>query len=226
MATPAGRPLFILLGVIPGAVVADRIGYIVIHLDYYGAHPQYWFDPARAPSNWASPRGRRHAGRGRGRPRARCAGRSVAARPAVPVLLGLASGKLAMALGGDGQGIPSDLSWATAYTGQGPWGSLAPAVPSHPAQVYEGLLTLLVAVLIAGLLLIGRSRHLDGRLFYAGLSLWALARLGAAFVWRDFEALGPFSAAQIVSVLIALTGIGLFVWLATGSRRGVKRVRC
>ena len=62
----------------------------------------------------------------------------------LPLLLALGAGKLTMVLGGAGQGLPSDLAWATAYLGPGPWGSLAPALPSHPSQAYEGIGTLVV----------------------------------------------------------------------------------
>ena len=57
----------------------------------------------------------------------------------LPLLFVLAAGKLTMVLGGDGQGVPWDGAWATAYVGPGPWCSLAPEVPSHPSQVYEAL---------------------------------------------------------------------------------------
>src|SRR3954454_18168587 len=139
----------------------------------------------------------------------------------VPVLLAMGLGKLAMTLGGDGQGIPADVTWATAYTGPGPWGSLAASVPSHPAQIYEGLLVLLVAALIGGLLLIGRFRDQDGRVFFAGISLWALARVEAGFLWRDPEVFGPFRTAQVVALIIAFSAMGLFVWRAMETGRTV-----
>ena len=54
-------------------------------------------------------------------------------------LSAIAAGKLTMVLGGSGQGRSFEGDWATAFLGPGPWVSLAPAVPSHPAQVYEGV---------------------------------------------------------------------------------------
>src|SRR4051794_25259436 len=217
--------LFILLGVIPGAVLAGRIGYILIHLDYYGVHPEYWFDPGQGSLELSF-----------GVIGGVVAGVAVAAVlgaplgrwlhvATVPVLVGLGLGKLAMSLGGDGQGIPApDLSWATSYIGPGPWGSLAPDVPSHPAQIYEGLLVLIVAGLIGGLILAGRFRDQDGRAFFAGLSLWALARVEAGFLWRDAEVVGPFRMAQIVGLLIAFASMGLFAWRALETGRTVRRI--
>ena len=86
----------------------------------------------------------------------------------LPLLFGLAAGKLTMVLGGDGQGVPWDGLWATAYLGPGPWLSLAPDVPSHPSQVYEALATIGVlgvhgGVLAAGLFLdAARARSCSG----------------------------------------------------------------
>ena len=45
---------------------------------------------------------------------------------AVPLLLALGLGKLAQLLGGSGQGLPFDGSWAVAFTGAGPWVSTNP----------------------------------------------------------------------------------------------------
>ena len=67
----------------------------------------------------------------------------------MPVLFGIAFGKLAMVLSAAGQGVPSELAWATAYLGPGPWSSLAPELPSHPSQVYEAIVALAVLALIA-----------------------------------------------------------------------------
>ena len=62
----------------------------------------------------------------------------------LPVLIVLGLGKLTMILGGAGQGTPSTAAWATAFLGPGPWGSLAPALPSDPSQAYEAIATLIV----------------------------------------------------------------------------------
>ena len=56
-----------------------------------------------------------------------------------PVFLAIALGELARVLGGSGQGATASDGWLTAYVGSGPWGSLAPAIPAHPAQVFGAL---------------------------------------------------------------------------------------
>ena len=63
---------------------------------------------------------------------------------AVPVLFAIGAGKLTMVLTGSGQGPPSVDGWSTAYLGPGPWGSLAPALPSVPSQALEGIATLAI----------------------------------------------------------------------------------
>jgi phosphatidylglycerol:prolipoprotein diacylglycerol transferase len=217
--------LFLLLGVIPGAILGGRLGYILIHLDYYGSHPEFWFDPGQGSLEL-----------GLGVLGGTAAGALVAMvleAPVgrwlhvaiVPILVGLGLGKLAMVLGGDGQGTPSSLPWATAYLGPGPWGSLAPEVPSHPAQAYEGVLVLIVATLMVGLMLSGRFREQDGRAFFAGLSLWGLARVESGFLWRDAEVIGPFRAAQVLAMLIAFASLGLFAWRAMQTGRSIDRIR-
>jgi prolipoprotein diacylglyceryltransferase len=130
---------------------------------------------------------------------------------AFPLLFVLAAGKLAGVLGATGQGTPADLPWATAYAGPGPWGSLAPEVPSNPAQVYEALL---VVAAIVGLIVLSRfevvARRGGGALF-AALALWAVARFVVGFWWRDQAVVGPFRIDQVLSLLlVALSLLGLF----------------
>jgi prolipoprotein diacylglyceryltransferase len=112
-------------------------------------------------------------------------------------------GKLAMALGGSGQGLPSGLPWATAYLGAGPWGSLAPELPSHPAQLYEAGATVLVLVGLIALSTRGTFARPDGRLFVAAVGAWALARIVVAATWRDTPVFGPLIVDQLISLAIA-----------------------
>jgi prolipoprotein diacylglyceryltransferase len=129
---------------------------------------------------------------------------------AFPLLFVLAAGKIANVLGGTGQGLPSDLPWATAFVGPGPWGSLAPGVPSQPSQVYEALL---LAIALIGLIVLSHfelvARRNGGALF-AALGLWALVRFGVAFTWREGPIVGPLSIDQLLSLLlVSLALLGL-----------------
>jgi prolipoprotein diacylglyceryltransferase len=135
-----------------------------------------------------------------------------------PLLLALGAGKLAQVLGGDGQGLPTDLAWATAYAGDGPWGSLAPDVPSHPAQVYEGIATLLLLQVMAVLAARGALRAGDGSALLVGLGLWALLRAGVATTWRDAPVVGPLVVEQLVALGLA-TACGVILLVGWWQRR-------
>ena len=118
-----------------------------------------------------------------------------------------------MVLSGAGQGAPSDEARATAYAGAGPWGSLAPAIPSNPSQAYEGIASLAILAVLAVLLIVGAFRRRDGRFFYLAIGLWAIARAAVSMTWRDPAAAAGLPAAGIIAVAIAIGCAILFVGL-------------
>lgn len=202
--------VFIVVGAVPGAIFGGRLGYVLGHLDYYGANPGAIVDPAQGGLSLtlAVPFGLLTGGA-----IARLLGAPVARwlhAAALPLLFVLAAGKLVGILGGSGQGAPSDLPWATSYAGPGPWGSLGADVPSHPAQAYEALL---VALAIGGLLLASRVEVVarrDGAAMFAALGLWAVARLVVGFTWRDAPVIGPLRVEQLLALaVLAVAGVGL-----------------
>jgi prolipoprotein diacylglyceryltransferase len=212
--------LFIVLGAVPGAVVLGRAFYGLAHLDYYGADPRALLDPSLGGLSLTG---------------AVLGGLLTAAYVAAlldapvgrwlhvaagPVLLVLALGKAAQALGGSGQGMPSDLPWATAYLGPGPWGSLDPATPAHPSQLYEAGTTLLVLVMVILLARFRPLRRADSRLFATGIALWALARAAVATTWRDPAVLGPFGAEQLLGLGLAAVMLAWLVVATVHGRRG------
>jgi prolipoprotein diacylglyceryltransferase len=137
----------------------------------------------------------------------------------LPTLVALAGGKLAMVLGGSGQGQPWDGDWATAYLGPGPWGSLAPQVPSHPSQVYEALFTIAILVLTMILLTIPAVRRPDGRAFLIAIGAWAVDRAVVATTWRDPVVTGPFRIEQVLDLATAVGAAGLLVVVLVRARR-------
>jgi phosphatidylglycerol:prolipoprotein diacylglycerol transferase len=203
----AGDLLFIAVGVVPGALLGGRLGYVLDHLDYYRANPGAIADPGQGALGLtlAVP-----LGIVTGAIIARLIGAPVSRwmhALAFPLLFVLASGKIATALGATGQGLPSTDWWATAYVGPGPWGSLAPGVPSHPAQVYEAALVTLAIVVLMVLSRIEVVARRDGAAMYAALGLWALVRLGVAGTWRDPVVMGPLRADQLLSILVLVVAL-------------------
>ncbi len=205
--------LFVVVGATPGAVIGGRLGYVLAHADFYAANPAAIVDPAQGSASLALAV---VGGTLTGAIVARLLGTAV--QPwlhvaALPLLLGIGLGKLAMALSAGGQGALTDAPWATAYLGPGPWGSLAPDLPAHPSQVYEAIVALGVAVVLAALLGRGATGQATGRLFLAGVAAWAAGRLAVGFTWRDPPVLGPLRAEQLLTLALVAGWVWLFAVL-------------
>jgi prolipoprotein diacylglyceryltransferase len=221
--------ILIAFGAVPGAVVGGRLGYGLLHLDYYLANPAGLLDPGQGSLELS-------LAVVFGTLSAISVARLLRAPvgpwlevASLPVVVGLGLGKLAMALGGAGQGQYSDAAWATQYVRPGPWISANAALPALPSQLIEGCLVLLAAALLAGLpvllrLRLERWRALvrpilrpdPGRpvlggsdLFLLALGLWAAARFLAVFTWRDAGLVGPLRAEHFL--LAGLVGGCLIV---------------
>jgi prolipoprotein diacylglyceryltransferase len=199
--------VFIVVGAVPGAIFGGRLGYVLDHVGYYQANPAAIADPAQGSLSLtlAVPFGLLTAS-----VVARLLGAPISRwmhALALPLLFVLAAGKVVGVLGGSGQGAPSDLSWATAYVGAGPWGSLAADLPSHPSQVYEAIaiaIAIVVLWLVSGIEFIARR---DGALLYAAMGMWALARFVVAFTWRDPAVVGPLNVDQVLLLGVLLISI-------------------
>ena len=214
--------IYIVIGAAPGAIVAGRIGYALLVPEAFATGPMSLLDPAvgglelglavvgglatAAIVAWllGSPVGR------------------WAHIAAIPLLVAIAGGKLAMVLGGSGQGRFFDGAWATAYLGPGPWISLAPAVPSHPAQAYEAVGTAIAAVLVLAASTLGAFRAKDGSALLVAIAAWCVARAAVTTVWRDPDVAGPLPAGGVLALVIALVAIVgaliVGVWLPRRSR--------
>lgn len=208
--------LFIAVATVPGAVVGGRLGYVLLHVDYYGANSTAIMDPGQGSLELSlavvgGALSGAYVASLLGAPLGRWM-RTVA----LPLLFVLGTGKLAMVLGGSGQGQPTDVPWATAYAGAGPWGSLAADLPSHPAQAYEGIATLALLLGVVLALAAGAFAARDGRLMLAGLAGWAVLRAVVSTSWRDPAAVAGLSAATVIAAVIA-TGAG-FAWVVVRRR--------
>lgn len=197
--------VFIVLAVVPGAVVGGRIVHAVTFWDAYAGQPERLLDPATGSLSLA---GAVVGGVVSGAYICRLLGAPVrewADAAAVPALLALGLGKVAQFLGGSGQGEFLDLPWAVAFVGPGPWISAAADVPAHPSQLYEA------AWLMLGVAVIARGRHVvrvawAGRLALA-VGWFLVGRVVVGFTWRDDRLLGPLNAEQLVAIGLLLIGL-------------------
>ena len=205
--------LFIILGALPGAVILGRLGYGLLHADWYARDWRQLLDPAGGSLELTS------AVVG-----GTLTGIYVAALLDAPVgrwlhvtirplLLVLAVGKAAEVLGGGGQGaLVSDGAWlATAYAGPGPWGSPGAELPAVPAQLLEAATAAGVLILVTVLGWRSGLRRADGRLFAVGIAAWALGRALVATSWRDADVLGPLKAEQLICLVVAALAAGAAV---------------
>jgi phosphatidylglycerol:prolipoprotein diacylglycerol transferase len=200
--------LFIAVATVPGAVIGGRIGYVLLHLDYYGSNTTAILDPAQGSLELSlAVLGGLLSGAYVAALLGAPLGRWMRAAT-LPLLFVLGAGKLTMVLGGAGQGQPADVAWATAYAGPGPWGSLAAALPSHPAQAYEGIGTLALLLALTLALAGGALEARDSRLFLIGLGGWAVIRAMASVTWRDPSGVAGLNVAGLIAVVIA-TGSAL-----------------
>lgn len=234
--------ILIAFGAVPGAVVGGRLDYGLLHLDYFGADVSRLTDPAQGGLALS-------LAVVLGAVTALAVARLLTAPIASwlhvasgPLLVGLGLGKLAMVLGGDGQGQFSDASWATLYVRPGPWQSANVSAAAVPSQALEGILVLAAAVLILAVPVALRLRlrrwrrvvrpGLDPRRewwlltgyrrFLTALCLWCVARFVAAFTWRDAQVAGSLRAEQLV-LLAVFTGCAVTIVSAGLLERREKR---
>jgi prolipoprotein diacylglyceryltransferase len=221
--------LLIILGALPGAVILGRLGYGLLHADWYARDWRQLLDPAGGSLELT---GAVVGGT--------LTGIYVAALLDAPVgrwlhvairplLLVLAIGKAAEFLGGGGQGalVLDGGAFATAYAGPGPWGSPGAELPAVPAQLLEAAIAAGILVVVTVLGWRSGLRRADGRLFALGIAAWALGRGLVAATWRDAAVLGSFKAEQLICLVVAAVAIGseLTATLVIRRRRVAARLR-
>ena len=126
----------------------------------------------------------------------------AAATPALAI--GHALGRVGCFLVGDDYGRPSDLPWAVAF----PQGLPPTAVPVHPTQLYE---TAALTALAAFLLYFRRQKQSDAFTFGTYLSLAGMCRFVIGVVRVNAVILGPFTVAQLFSLVVTAIGLTLLV---------------
>jgi prolipoprotein diacylglyceryltransferase len=201
--------LFVVVGIVPGAVIGGRLGAVLAHLDYYRSNTGAILDPGQGTLTLSLAVA---GGTLTGAIIARLLGAPIRRWlhiAVLPVMVGIAAGKVAMMLSAAGQGIPSDLPWATAYLGPGPWSTLAPELPSNPAQVYEALVALIVLAVVSTTISVGGFGEPTGRAFFIGIAAWAFGRVVVGLVWRDADVLGPLGVEQLLTLAVGMTFLAL-----------------
>ncbi|HUP83429.1 MAG TPA: prolipoprotein diacylglyceryl transferase family protein [Candidatus Limnocylindria bacterium] len=228
--------LLIIAGIVPGAVVVGRAFHGLDFWSFYASQPGQLFDPSVGSLSLLG------AVIG-GLMTASYVARMIDApvrrwfdAAAVPMLVALGLGKLAQLLGGSGQGLPFDGSWAVAFSGAGPWVSTSAAMPSHPAQVYEGLWMLAGIPIV---LLVAGKRHTptrvnhwvawadrtarEGSLFAAALGWFLLGRLAVGYTWRDEAIVGGLNVEQtlaLITMMLALLFYGMLHYRGQARQAG------
>ena len=213
---------FVAVGIVPGAVIGGRLGYLILHAGYYGSMPERLLDPSVGGMELGLAV---VGGFVTGSYVASLLGASVGTWlhvAAVPLLFALGAGKLSMVLTGSGQGLPSEAEWATAYLGPGPWGSLLPALPSVPSQAFEGIATLAILATLTVALVLGAFGRHDGRLFFVAIGSWAVARALVSTTWRDPVVGAGLNAGGLIAVGIAI-GCAVVVVVLTVRRDAAER---
>ena len=227
--------LYIALGAAPGALVGGRLFYALDYLDYYRANPGAL---ANTGQGSLSLLGAVVGATLTAAVIARLLGGPIGrwldvASTSLLLVIGL--GKLAQLAAGGGQGLAWDGPWALAFTGPGPWLSVAPAVPAQPAALYEAIWALLgipvTFALHAGPLLralpgwlkqegrwaqarasrgeeVARGRLRFGYLYAAALVWWLAGRIAIASLWRDERVLGPFCVEQLTGLAVVALLVG------------------
>jgi len=207
--------LFVLLGIVPGALVGGRLVHGLVFSEAYLARPEAILDLAQGSLSLA---GAVLGGVISGAFVCRLLGHSVRVwceAAAGPLLVAIGLGKLSLLLAGGGQGLPFDGPWAVSFMGPGPWLAADPDLPAHPSQLYEGLWTL------TGLALVARWRPSPDRraglrlggTFLVALVWWLAGRFVTAFTWRDDRVVGILGAEQLIA-LVGAAAIAAAVWLA------------
>lgn len=214
--------LFITVGVVPGAVIGGRVGYLLLHPGFANGELPKLIDPSLGGLELGLAV---VGGTLTGSYVAGLLGSAPLGRwfhlAAAPALLTIGAGKLTMILTGSGQGAPSDAAWATAYLGPGPWGSLVPGLPSVPSQAFEGIATLVILAVLTLSLLVGAFGRRDGRLFFVGIGLWAIARAAISTTWRDQVVAAGLPAGGLIAVAIALGCVLAILVITVRQRRAV-----
>lgn len=197
---------------IPVGILTARAAYVLNSWEFYFQRPgEIWGVPLHGLSLWGGLAGGGIAAAMVLRADLRL--RASLADAAVPGLVGgILAGRVGQFWDGVGQGLPSDLPWATQYLHRA---SSVPdfGVARHPAQLYDALSLLAVYAMVR---LIVPSGATPGRRFWSFITLYATVRIALGTIRLD----PPFLLGLQVEQLIAL---GVVFLASARSLRGLRR---
>src|SRR5579864_2741489 len=199
-----GEILDLSLYSIIGGVIGARIGYVLVNLRDFSA------DWARVLTIWRDAGltfyGALAGGALIGWLYSRRRGWSVGwlADAAAPGLaLGYAIAMLGTLLYGLNYGRAASVPWAVTLFGE----------PRHPTQLYLMLAAVIILAIVQPA--VGRP-HAPGRVFWAYLGLYGIARAVIEVFMDSPRVAGPLTLAQALSLFVAVAS--LVIWLALGKR--------
>ncbi len=207
-----------MIAIIAGLVGA-RLYYVLFNWDYYGAHP------LKIVAVWEGGlaiHGGLIGGIG--------VGGILAWRRRLPVFtyldvvapslaLGQAIGRWGNFFNEEAFGTPTDLPWKLYISASHRPPHLAEYDYFHPTFLYESMWDLVVFALLF-FVLRKRLEPYGGALFLGYLGLYSLGRFFVEGLRIDSLMLGPFRAAQVVSLVLILGSVGGLWWLLAHVRRG------
>jgi len=216
----------VLFATIIGAVVGGRAVHVLDFGAAYAAEPLAALDLGRGSASLV---GAVIGGMAAGVLACRLAGVAAGAwadAAAIPLLVTVGAGKLALLLGGAGQGARWDGPWAVAFLGAGPWRSVDAAMAAWPSQALEGvwvLLGILPVWLVRGRLA-GGPHAASGILLLTAVAWWLAGRAMVSVTWRDAPAVGPLGPEGIVTVAaLAIVGAAAALLVRARRRHGMVR---
>lgn len=123
-------------------------------------------------------------------------------------------GRVGCFLNGDGQGIPSDLPWATLYASSN---AMTPdfGIPRHPAQLYQALADALALGIV---LAVARWRPEPGVQFRLAATLYGLSRLVIGAVRTDPIFAVGLQLGQLIGLAVAALASASLLRAVAGRR--------
>ncbi len=125
------------------------------------------------------------------------------------IILGQAFGRFGNFMNGDAHGVPTTLPWGVVFPPDSIAGREFPGIPIHPTMLYEMVLNLCIFTVLWFVL--RKREHKEGFIFATYLVLYSAGRFFVEAFRADSLMLGPFRAAQLVSLALMIVA-STIIW--------------